>query len=504
MSKRLVIVCGLLLVGVACVTSSERVSGTSSAVTTCWDPGFGIDQCDQGEWWVEYSVSDTSTTSMRLEVQGTTRVVDLTYVDALGDGSVKFTNGPSDGPITTGSMVHLVASNGSQTATSAWFPYLQATPSVDCSSSVDAGATEVGTTDSGTTPDSNTPDVWTMEAGNDVVDSGGNDSGCAPSWSPYWSQTPDAGEWWTEYYVQGGGSLPVSVGIEVNGTTYPLAYCCGKWTGGPGYIPTGTTVVLHATDATGATAQTTPFPYLTQTAPSTDACKTTPSTTQSCVPLTRGMLSITMDDSYPSQNTLAAPLMSKYGVTATIYNITRQLDLYGDLPNALALANAGHEVGSHTVTHPDLTTLSVTDVDTELANSQSYLVSNLGSVDSFATPMGSYNATVLTEIRKYYQSHRTVNPGLNYMGSSVYELNSDGAYNTVSPSQICSMLQDTATYRGWRILMFHDFTTDPTSNADLLYPIADFESVLQCATTTPGLDVVTVHDGANAIRCASN
>jgi hypothetical protein len=52
--------------------------------------------------------------------------------------------------------------------------------------------------------------------------------------------------------------------------------------------------------------------------------------------------------------------------------------------------------------------------------------------------------------------------------------------------------------------MFHDFTTDPTSNADLLYPIADFETVLQCATTTPGLDVVTVHNGANAIRCASN
>jgi len=51
--------------------------------------------------------------------------------------------------------------------------------------------------------------------------------------------------------------------------------------------------------------------------------------------------------------------------------------------------------------------------------------------------------------------------------------------------------------------MFHDFTTASTSNNDLLYTVADFESILKCAQQTAGLDVVTVHDGANAIRCAS-
>ena len=67
-------------------------------------------------------------------------------------------------------------------------------------------------------------------------------------------------------------------------------------------------------------------------------------------------------------------------------------------------------------------------MDYELGTSQTYLTTNVGSlVDSFATPMGSYNSTVLGEIKKYYKSHRTVNPGLNYMGSSVYELNSDGS-----------------------------------------------------------------------------
>jgi hypothetical protein len=50
--------------------------------------------------------------------------------------------------------------------------------------------------------------------------------------------------------------------------------------------------------------------------------------------------------------------------------------------------------------------------------------------------------------------------------------------------------------------MFHDFTTDATSNMDLTYPIADFESILQCAKATAGLDVVTTTQGADAIRCA--
>jgi peptidoglycan/xylan/chitin deacetylase (PgdA/CDA1 family) len=290
----------------------------------------------------------------------------------------------------------------------------------------------------------------------------------------------------------------------IGGTTYPLSYSYGKWTSGLNDVASGASVILHAKDATGATAQTVTFQYLVNQAPSTDATKITPSTSASCQPLSRGMLSLTMDDSYPSQWTLAAPVMSKYSMKATIYNITHTLYDYGWLGSAQSLANAGHEVGSHTVDHVDMTGLTVANMDYELGTSQTYLLANVGSpVDSFATPMGSYNSTVLGEIKKYYSSHRTVNPGLNYVGSSVYELNSDGAYGSISPTDICSWLQDTAKYRGWRILMFHDFTTAPTSNNDLLYTIADFESILQCAQATPGLDVVTVHDGANAIRCAS-
>jgi len=117
--------------------------------------------------------------------------------------------------------------------------------------------------------------------------------------------------------------------------------------------------------------------------------------------------------------------------------------------------------------------------------------------------MGSYNSTALTAIKKYYASHRTVNVGMNTMGSSVYELSGDGVYGSTTASAACAMIQQAATYRGWEIFIFHDFTTAATSQYDLLYPVADFESILKCAKATSGLDVVTTKQGANAIRCAT-
>ena len=522
----------------ACSSASETGT-TSEAVSTCpWDPTFGVYGSYQSSWWIEFSVKDTTATAMKVDVAGSPpRTIDLLNRVPLGGGYQKFTGGPSDGPVTSGTLIKLTVTRpidgGTQSATSNWFGYMKGTPAVDCG---DGGVAEAGVDASPadaqidakldapadvakeTSVDACTPVCSGKQCGDDLCGgscgacgngtqcSGGTCvGGCVAPWSPLWQETPYAGAWWTEFYVQGGGSLPVSVSLEVvGGTTYPLAYGYGKWTGGLNYVPSGTQVVLHAKDATGATAKTSPFQYLVQTSPVTDACGGTPSTSKTCLPLSRGMITIAMDDSYPSQDQLAAPLLAKYGFKASVYNITRQLDLYGDLPYAQDLASLGHEVASHTVTHPDLTSLSAQQLDDELRLSQQYLVANVGSpVDSFASPAGLYNATVITAIKKYYTSHRTVNPGMSYMGSSVWELSSDGVYGSSTPASVCAQIQDAATYRGWRILLFHDFTTQPTSAYDLLYPIASFETILQCLKSTAGVDVVTTHQGANAIRCAS-
>ena len=110
---------------------------------------------------------------------------------------------------------------------------------------------------------------------------------------------------------------------------------------------------------------------------------------------------------------------------------------------------------------------------------------------------------MLAAIKKVYKSHRTVNVGLNYMGSSLYELNADGVYNDSTTSSVCASLTETASSRGWRILVFHDFTSAASSGMSLTYPIASFDDVLGCMKATPGLDVVTTREGVAAIACAS-
>src|SRR4051812_10808476 len=133
------------------------------------------------------------------------------------------------------------------------------------------------------------------------------DAACVAPWDPAWRQTESASEWWAEFKVF-GGSLPRSVSLEVPGMgSIPLSYAWGMWSEGTDGIPAGTMVVLRATDVTGATARTQPFPYLANTAPLTDPCGGTPSTSADCRPLAEGMVSFTMDDSYESQDTLARP-----------------------------------------------------------------------------------------------------------------------------------------------------------------------------------------------------
>src|SRR4051812_17434710 len=79
------------MVAVACGSGTEDLGQNAAALSTCPnDPGFGTDGCSQSTWWIEYSVTDVTVTSIKVEVQNTTRVVNLTDSFVLGDGNVKF------------------------------------------------------------------------------------------------------------------------------------------------------------------------------------------------------------------------------------------------------------------------------------------------------------------------------------------------------------------------------------------------------------------------------
>ncbi|HEY8206685.1 MAG TPA: polysaccharide deacetylase family protein, partial [Myxococcaceae bacterium] len=366
--------------------AAAEVASTRAAAGACeWDPSFSTQYCFEGDWWTEFSVRDPTVETLEVEVSNPPATVPLPFRTGLAEGYTKFAGGPGR-QLPAGTLVRLRATqdaaSGGHATTSDWFAYQTGDPRAYCPGGPCTPSCAPGSCGSnGCGGTCACAPGMTCQGGQCVAP-----GGCVAPWNPKWEQGPSAGEWYAEWRIF-GGSLPVSVTLEVpGGGSVPLENGFGWWTGGPGGLPTGTTVYLRATDVTGATARTLPFHYLMDTAPVTDPCAGTPGTSPDCAPLKRGMVSFTMDDSLPSQDELARPLLATYGMKATIYHITNQLSSFGVLPYAQSLAAAGHEVGSHSRTHPDLASVSPAQLQDELGTSKQYLLSHVGApAESFAT-----------------------------------------------------------------------------------------------------------------------
>ena len=68
------------------------------------------------------------------------------------------------------------------------------------------------------------------------------------------------------------------------------------------------------------------------------------------------MVSITFDDGRAS-NAIAANMMTAHGLSGTFFVNSGNIGKPGylSLPDVDAIAFSGHEIGGHTVTHPDST-----------------------------------------------------------------------------------------------------------------------------------------------------
>ncbi|HEY1960505.1 MAG TPA: polysaccharide deacetylase family protein [Polyangiaceae bacterium] len=102
----------------------------------------------------------------------------------------------------------------------------------------------------------------------DIAAQFGGGGGGTCSFDPTWQQG-NANEWWIEYAIS--GSVTAASLEVVGGPTTTLSNMYGKWVGGPNaQIPSGTSVIVHATDSSNDAAQTSAFPYLVTTNPTTD------------------------------------------------------------------------------------------------------------------------------------------------------------------------------------------------------------------------------------------
>jgi peptidoglycan/xylan/chitin deacetylase (PgdA/CDA1 family) len=138
-------------------------------------------------------------------------------------------------------------------------------------------------------------------------------------------------------------------------------------------------------------------------------------------PPARRTVALTFDDAYRSVVTRALPILSEAGFPATVFAPTDHvgserpmawpgIDRWQDGPhepellpaswNELGeLVDAGWEVGSHTCSHPRLTTLGDDDLHRELERSRAEVMRRIGSCPAIAYPYGDVDARVVAAAR---------------------------------------------------------------------------------------------------------
>ncbi|MHA7271847.1 polysaccharide deacetylase family protein [Arthrobacter sp. TMT4-20] len=222
-------------------------------------------------------------------------------------------------------------------------------------------------------------------------------------------------------------------------------------------------------------------------------------------------MSLTFDDANDNQIAAAATLQAK-GLRGTFFIPSGYLDAPSYLTTAevQVLQADGHEIGGHSVTHPDLAATGVDEAKRQVCNDRVNLINKGLNITSFAYPFASSSLSVETIVRDCgYNSAR----GLGDVRSK----NPDSAsypvaetippanpYNTGAPEQVDNTwtladLQNTVTQSvngsgGWVQLTFHHVGLDGNtlSVSDAIF--AQFTTWLAEQVAAGTIEVKTVHD----------
>jgi hypothetical protein len=172
-------------------------------------------------------------------------------------------------------------------------------------------------------------------------------------------------------------------------------------------------------------------------------------------------ISYTFDDGCSNQFAIAIPMFNEFDFKLTLFTVTNWS------PNWTALQNAaaeGHEIASHTVTHPSLSGMTIMQQTTELKNSQDIINSHITSQKcvTLAYPYCVPGNQALIE--QYYIAARHcqgyiegATPANFYQISSLICGNLGSVKTAADFSQ---KFENTLTSKGWCVFLIHGIDGD--------------------------------------------
>jgi len=172
-------------------------------------------------------------------------------------------------------------------------------------------------------------------------------------------------------------------------------------------------------------------------------------------------VSFTFDDDLPNQYAKAVPMFNAVGFKLTLFTVTSWLSTWSDVQYA---ASCGHEIASHTVTHPQLSLLSLAKQTNELADSQIAINANVTnqSCVTLAYPNCVEGNVALTTA--YYIAARGCSGSLvpstppDFMNISSFVCGSAGSIQT--PAQFNTEANTAAGSKSWCVFLIHALDND--------------------------------------------
>lgn len=168
-------------------------------------------------------------------------------------------------------------------------------------------------------------------------------------------------------------------------------------------------------------------------------------------PMSSPAIVLTFDGGYRSQLENALPTLEALNLSATFFPLSAALDeVEVNRHDLTALVSAGHTIGCHTETHPDLTGLSSQDLEREVSGSKRTLEDALGhQITAFCYPNGLRNSRVVAAVQRAgFDVAFTIDLGGVRPSDDPYQLKRIAVLGEPSPRQFSMLVNGTRFIAG--------------------------------------------------------
>lgn len=175
-------------------------------------------------------------------------------------------------------------------------------------------------------------------------------------------------------------------------------------------------------------------------------------------------ISYTFDDNCPNQFSVVVPMLNEFNMKGTFFPVINWLG--GNYEDIKAAAAQGHEIGSHTVSHPNLGELSDEEAQRELHDSRITIEEVIGGDYKCITIAYPYcvppkNIQYVTDdyiVARHCDGR--IDMGLNdsipidFTNVSSHALGS--VFNSTTAESLQTIFENTRAKGGWSNLLFHE------------------------------------------------